>query len=89
MVKFTRLRRDYSGDGIYTLVAAGEIWIPERTYTITSATHTQPGGAVLAYSKIKILDTNEDIEAIETVETVLVRQEAGLEQTRYTNNPTP
>ncbi len=89
MVRFTKLRRNHVSDGVFELVADGDFWIPERSYTVTAASHTQPDATVINYSRIVILDTNERLDALEDVETVMVRQEAGLEQTRYTEAQVP
>lgn len=87
MVRFTRLSRNYLGNGVFQLEEGDDFWIPERGFTMEPRTHAQPagaalsGGADLTYCQVTILETGDRLEALETVADVIVRQEAALERT--------
>lgn len=83
LVRFTQLRRNYVSDGVFEFLEDGDLWLPERTYSVRGASHQQPGDEIpFAYSIVTILSTGERIEALETVDATLTRQETALEQTR-------
>jgi hypothetical protein len=89
LIRFTKLRRNYVSDGVFELLEDGDLWLPERTYSVRGASHTQPDENALAYSVVTVLATGETMEALETVEATLTRQEEALDQTRVFEQQPP
>jgi hypothetical protein len=95
LVRFTRLRRGYLGEGAFDLVEEGDLWLPERSYSLEARTHQQSAAAALspsaelAYSVVTLLSNGTEFEALETVAAVLTNQEAALETTRPVFEATP
>lgn len=84
LVKFTKLRRNYTGEGVYDLVEDGETWLPERSFRLEAGTHEG-----VDFLTVTPLAGAAPFYAADLIEDVLTRQEEGLEQTRPTTTATP